>query len=256
VRIRDALRLAGVAQHLAYGLCVATLLYPLLSPASRRRLQQRWSRRLLAILGVRLEVSGAAALHGLLVANHISWLDVFVISSIAPATFVCKSEVRRWPLIGLLCARTGTVFLERGSRSAARQVNRTLAGKLRNGEPVVVFPEGTTSAGASLLAFRAALLQSAIDAETHVQPLALRYRDGQGMTAVAAAYCGETSFWQSLRAIASAPEITASIDILEKLPSAAQTRRNLCEQAHAVIGSRLIQSAPGYFGPAQIMATG
>lgn len=246
VRSRSAFRLAGVALHLAYGLCVATALYPLLSLASRRQLQQRWSQRLLAILGVRLEVSGAAAINGLLVANHISWLDVFVISSIAPATFVCKSEVRRWPLIGLLCARTGTVFLERGSRSAALQVNRTLAGKLRNGEQVAVFPEGTTSAGESLLAFRAALLQSAIDAQTHVQPLALRYRDRLGMNAVAAAYCGETSFWQSLRAIASAPDITASIDILEKLPSVAQTRRNLCEQAHAVIGSRLDQRSLAY----------
>lgn len=246
VRSRSAMRLAGVALHLAYGLCVATALYPLLSLSSRRQLQQRWSQRLLAILGVRLEVSGAAAINGLLVANHISWLDVFVISAIAPATFVCKSEVRNWPLIGLLCARTDTVFLERGSRSAAQRVNRTLAGKLRNGEQVAVFPEGTTSAGASLLAFRAALLQSAIDAQIHVQPLALRYRDALGLNAAAAAYCGETTFWQSLCAISSAPRITASVEILEKLATADRTRRELCEQAHALIGSCLEQHAPAY----------
>lgn len=240
-RIRSTIRLTGVALHLAYGLGVATLLYPLLTHTSRKQLQQRWSSRLLMILGVKLEVTGAASMNGLLVANHISWLDVFVISSITPATFVCKSEVRHWPLIGLLCARTDTVFLERGSRSAAQQVNQTLAGKLRNGEQVAVFPEGTTSPGASLLAFRAALLQSAIDAETNVQPLALRYRDALGINATAAHYCGETTLWQSLRAIAAAPRITASVEILEELASADRSRRELCEQAQALIGSCLEQ---------------
>lgn len=246
LRIRGAVRLAGVALLLAYGLCVATALYPLLTQPSRRRQQQLWSQRLLAILGVRLEITGPTAMNGLLVANHISWLDVFVISSIAPATFVCKSEVRAWPLIGLLCARTDTVFLERGNRAAAVRVNQTLTGKLRNGEQVAVFPEGTTSTGDSLLAFRAALLQSAIDAQIHVQPLVLCYRDAQGENATAAAYCGETSFWQSLCAIATAPEITAHVKILGKLATEDRTRRDLCMQAHALIGSCLVQRLPAY----------
>lgn len=245
-RIRSTVRLAGVALHLAYGLSIATLLYPLLPHAARKQLQQRWSNRLLGILGVNLEVTGSACMNGLLVANHISWLDVFVISSIAPATFVCKNEVRHWPLIGLLCARTDTVFLERGSRAAAQRVNQTLAGKLRNGEQVAVFPEGTTSSGDSLLAFRAALLQSAIDAETDVQPLALRYRDALGVNAAAAHYCGETTLWQSLLAIAAAPRITASVEILEKLATADKTRRELCEQAQALIGSCLEQRSAAY----------
>ncbi|MFA7269907.1 MAG: lysophospholipid acyltransferase family protein [Sterolibacterium sp.] len=241
-RIRTAFRLAMVGLHVVCGLGIVTAIYPFVARSTRRRLQQGWSRRLLAILGVRLEVTGRAQPSGLLVANHISWLDIFVIGSIAPASFVCKSEIRSWPLIGLLCARTDTIFLERGSRSAARRVNQTLSRKLGNGEVVAVFPEGTTSEGASLLPFHAALLQSAIDTESWVMPLALRYRDMRGQQAVAVAYCGETSFWQSLCAIASAPRLSASVDILETVATAGKTRKALCAELQTLIGSCLAHS--------------
>ena len=243
-RLRSTFRLSGVALHLGYGLCIATLLYPLLPHSSRKQLQQRWSNRLLGILGVNLQVSGTTCRHGLLVANHVSWLDVFVISSIAPATFVCKSEVRHWPLIGLLCARTDTVFLERGSRTAAQRVNQTLAGKLRNGEQVAVFPEGTTSPGVSLLAFRAALLQSAIDAETDVQPLALAtgtlgvmpqppITAARRPLAIAAGDCWGAANHRQRRDSG-------------KLATADKTRSELCEQAQALIGSCLEQRSAAY----------
>jgi len=139
-RIRCSGRLTRVGVHLVFGWCLATACYPFLAQTSRRKLQQRWSRDLLDMLGLRLEVSGPAApdmsngIHGLLVANHVSWLDVFVIGALAPATFVCKSEVRRWPLIGGLCAKTGTVFLERGSKFAAQRTHQVLARKLGRGE--------------------------------------------------------------------------------------------------------------------------
>ena len=238
-RIRAASRLARVALHLAYGLCVATAVYPFVSQSCRRRLQKSWSQDLLTLLGVRLAVTGQDCKSGLVVSNHISWLDVFVISSIAPASFVCKSEVRHWPLIGLLCARTDTVFLERGRRNAAQQVSHSLAEKLRNLERAAVFPEGTTSEGASVLPFRGALLQSAIETKSLVQPLALRYLDARGERSTAAAFCGETNLLQSLYAIALAPEIIASIEMLEAIPAADKTRRELCAESHALICQRI-----------------
>lgn len=243
-RVRTALRLARVAQHLAYGLFVAAAVFPFVSQTSRRSFQQHWSQCLLAILEVRLAVAGRDCNNGLVVSNHISWLDVFVISSIAPASFVCKSEVRNWPLVGLLCAKTDTVFLERGSRSAAHRVSQNLAGKLRSGERVAVFPEGTTSEGHSLLPFRGALLQSAIAAGSLVQPLALRYLDAQGRKATAASFCGETTLWQSLCAIASSPGLIASIEMLETIPAADRTRKELCHKAHALISSCLERPFP------------
>lgn len=248
-RIRCGGRLARVGVHLAYGWCLAMACYPFLVPARRGKLQRRWSRELLAVLGLRLEVSGPAssgmsnAIQGLMVANHVSWLDVFVISALAPATFVCKSEVRRWPLIGSLCARAGTVFLERGSAFAAQRIHRILAGKLKQGEAVAIFPEGTTTEGKAPLPFRAALMQSAIDAGAPLQPLAIRYLDKRGDPAAAANYCGETSFWQSLCGIAGASGMTASIAILEPVATAAVSRRELAGTTRALIRLSLEQPA-------------
>lgn len=252
--IRFAICLARVGVHIAYGLGIATAFYPFIAEATRRKLQQRWSRHLLDVLGLRLEVSGLAAptqgsaIRGLLVANHVSWVDVFVISSLVPASFVCKSEVRRWPLIGSLCAAAGTVFLERGSKFAAQRAHLALTGKLSHGETIAIFPEGTTGEGQALLPFRAALLQSAIDSGTPIQPLAIRYLDASGDRATAANYCGETSFWQSLCTIAAAPGMAARISILEPVATAFVTRQGLAEQLHSLIRMSLEQS-PMRFDP-------
>ena len=239
--IRSGTRLARVGVHIVYGLGISTALFPFIAAAQRRWLQQRWSRHLLEMLDLRLELSSPVAAdrgsagRKMIVANHVSWIDVFVISSLVPATFVCKSEVRRWPLIGNLCAGTGTVFLERGNKFAAQRTQLALTEKLRQGDCVALFPEGTTGEGMALLPFRGALLQSAIDAAAPIQPMAIRYLDGRGNPSSAANYCGETSFWQSLCAIAAAPALTASVNILELVASADGSRKDLAERAHALI---------------------
>ena len=114
-------------------------------------------------------------------------------------------------------------------------VNRRLVEKLAQGERIAVFPEGTTSDGKSLLPFRAALLQSAIEAGCVVQPLALRYTDARGRNAEAMTYCGDTSFWQSLCAIVAAHGVSANITILEEIPAIDLSRRELAERSHAAI---------------------
>jgi 1-acyl-sn-glycerol-3-phosphate acyltransferase len=244
-RLRMSNRLFFVGVHIAYGLTIVVSIFPLVSPQTRCTFQQNWSRRLLHILGVRLEVTGPPVAGNFLLANHISWLDIFVINAIAQATFVSKSEVRDWPLIGLLCARTGTIFIERGSRSAAMRVNQTLVEKLSQGEQIAVFPEGTTSEGTAPLPFRAALLQSAIEAGSAIQPLALRYIDDQGRNATGFAYCGETTFWQSLCAIAATHGVSANIDILEQIAAGEMTRKELAELSHSKIKNCLMHNNSG-----------
>lgn len=238
-RLRMVSRLFFVGVHIASGLITVSSIYPWVSVQTRRSLQQNWSHRLLSILGVCLEVSGPPVAGNFLLSNHISWLDIFVINAIAETTFVSKSDVRDWPLIGLLCARTGTVFLERGNRSAAMRVNQTLVEKLGDGERVALFPEGTTSDGVALLPFRAALLQSAIEAGSTVQPFALRYLDAQGRNATSFAYCGETTFWQSLCSIAAANGVYANITILDRIATFGVTRRELAERSQAAISEYL-----------------
>src|SRR5512143_1199329 len=101
-----AMRLAQVGLHLLYGAATVAAVYPFVTSHRRRRLKQRWSRQLLNILGVRLEQHGVAPVPAsLVVANHVSWLDIFVINAICPAAFVSKDDVRHWPLIGWLAAR-------------------------------------------------------------------------------------------------------------------------------------------------------
>ena len=104
IALRAAARLAQLALHLLGGLTTVTAVYPWISPAQRLRLSRRWSRRLLRALGIELRNSGTTA-EGLLVANHISFLDIFVINAVAPAAFVSKDDVRSWPLIGWLAAQ-------------------------------------------------------------------------------------------------------------------------------------------------------
>ena len=223
-----AFRLARVGLHLGGGLVTAALLYPLIGRPLRLRLKRRWSLQLLDMLGVRLRAdAGLPPGPALLVSNHISWLDIFVINALAPAAFVCKAEVREWPCIGWLCQRTETVFMPRGSRRAARQASDLVAERLRQGWQVAVFPEGTTTDGSEVLTFHGALLQGAVDAGVPVRPLALRYADENGRRSAAAAYCGETSLLESLRRIASARHLDARIEVLPPLDGREADRRRL-----------------------------
>ena len=231
-----AFRLARVGLHLGYGLATAALVYPLIDRPAQLKLKQRWSRQLLGMLGVRLQAETAPLPSPtLLVANHISWLDIYVINALAPAAFVCKADVRDWPLIGWLCERTETVFMPRGSRRGAREAGDIVAARLRQGWQVAVFPEGTTSDGTRLLPFHGALLQGAIDADCPVQPLALCYLGRAGQPSLAAAYSGDTTLLQSLCRIAATPGLHVRLDVLPPIDGRGAERRVLAAAAQAAI---------------------
>ena len=213
-------------------------------------LKRRWSRQLLETLGIHLKLGAGEAAQrasipaGLVVANHISWLDIFVINALTPAAFVSKDDVARWPLIGWLCANTETIFLERGSRAAAQRTRETMIAALRAGRHVTVFPEGTTSGGECVLPFHAALFQGAIDAGVPVVPLALRYVDRAGRPSRAPAYDGEITLWQTLQAMARASGLTAQVRVLAPLASMAADRRQLSASCREAIAWHLGHAAP------------
>ncbi|MFN6961427.1 MAG: lysophospholipid acyltransferase family protein [Rhodocyclaceae bacterium] len=234
--IRAAFRLSRVGVHLVWGAATVAVVYPWIDTRFKRALKRRWSRQLLAMLGVRLELgaAGTAPPAGLIVCNHISWLDVFVIDALVPAAFVAKAEVMSWPLIGWLCRHTETIFLERGSRTAAHEIRRAISDALRAGAHVVVFPEGTTSPGEHVLPFHAASFQSAIDARSLVIPMVLRYVDRAGMSR-APAYVGDVTLWQTLWAIARADGLQADLRILAAVASADKERRELAAVCQAAI---------------------
>jgi len=198
------LRLFFLGLHVFSGAAQILLLFPWLGGRARNGLIRIWSRALLGILGVRVEVTDPLPPGGvMLVANHVSWLDIVAIHATLSCRFVSKAEVARWPLIGWMARQAGTLFLMRESKRDAVRINRHIADLLAQGECLAVFPEGTSSDGQCVLPFYAALLDPAVQAGARVAPLLIRYLDRDGTPTDRPAYHGDISLWQSLRAILS-----------------------------------------------------
>jgi len=205
--LRAALGLVRLLMHLVHGVWTVRRSFPRWSNAQREDAVQRWAQAGLRILGIELQVGGAAPCPGpvLLVANHISWVDILVLHALRHCRFVSKSEVKHWPVMGGLATAAGTLYIERESRRDAMRVVHHMAESLQAGEVVAVFPEGTTSDGTGVLPFHANLLQAAIVVQSPVQPVALTYLDREsGTITQAAAYVGDDSLlgslWRLLRA--------------------------------------------------------
>ncbi len=240
-RLRIAVRLLRVLVHLVWGLCVCALVFPFLSRAGRLQRIRRWSRQLLDIFDVSVAVAAgsASAQNGLWVANHVSWIDIFVLNAVFPSRFVAKSDVKAWPLIGPLCAWAGTIFIERSNLRALRRTMAVMVAGLKNGERIVVFPEGTSAAQGALLPFRANLFEAAIEAAVTVQPVSIRYLDEEGCYHGAVEYIGATSLFESMIAILSGGPIHACLSVLPALPAEGADRRTLARRAHQVVGNEL-----------------
>ncbi|HXC39784.1 MAG TPA: lysophospholipid acyltransferase family protein [Burkholderiales bacterium] len=231
-----------MAAHLARGLAITALRFPGLPWEGRRTEIRRWSRELLTIMGVQVrQIHHPDALpeRCMLVTNHISWLDVFVLLATHPGIFVAKSEIRGWPLAGRLCAAVGTLFIERGNRAAVRHVNRAMVEAMRDHVIVSVYPEGTTTDGRSLHKFHAALFQPAIDAGATLVPVALRYTNRAGGHCEAIEFVGETTFVESLWRTSAEKVIVAELTWLPGEPGAGADRRHLAEVMHQRIAQAL-----------------
>lgn len=233
------LALLRLVLHFAQGLATCALVFPLAGAATREALIQRWSARLLKICGVRLKVTLApgatSAPRALIVANHISWLDIFVINAMQPCRFVAKSDIRDWPLVGWLCAMAGTIFIVRGRQRDVRRIFEGLVTRLNAGERVAFFPEGTTAPQGTVLPFHANLFEAAIDAKVPIQPYALRYAGRDGKPHPAIDFGIEMSLVQSVLAILKVRDFTAELVVLPVLESAGAHRRELAGAAREVI---------------------
>ena len=175
----------------------------------------------------------------LIVANHVSWLDIFVINALRPSAFVSKSEVRAWPFIGWLAAKNNTVFLRRGSRGHAKVVNEEIDGRLNSGEDVAIFPEGTTTDGTHLLGFHAALLQPAVETGRPVLPLAISYHDETGKHTTGPAFAGEATLIDSLSAVLASRSLIVHLTPSPAIDTKGRTRRDVVRAAHEAIATAL-----------------
>lgn len=239
-RLIQALRCARLGLHFLAGACAIAFVYPSVGENRRHWLKQRWSRQLLDILGIRLDAILAGIAPGnLIVANHISWLDIHALNATRPMAFVAKSELRHWPLVGWLATNTDTIFLRRGSPGDARLVNAEIGTMLKAGKDVAIFPEGTSTDGKQILNFHSALFQAAVDTGRAVQPVALSYFDTDGNRSLAPAYAGETTMAESLAAILACRTLTVRLRPTPSLDSQTRQRRELAHAARASIAFNL-----------------
>ncbi|WP_034299607.1 1-acyl-sn-glycerol-3-phosphate acyltransferase [Herbaspirillum sp. RV1423] len=236
-------RVLRLVAHLFLGMAICAFIFPWIGPTGREGHIRRWSRRLLGICGIQVVIRQLAGTpappRALIIANHISWLDIFVVNSMQPCRFVAKSDIRSWPFIGWLCAKTGTIFISRGKASDVRRIFKGLVDSIEAGDRVAFFPEGTTAAQGNLLPFHANLFEAAIDAKVPVQPYALRYLDAQGQYHPAADFIGETTIIESILAILKARSMTAELMQLQAIPSTGAHRRELAVAARKVIADGL-----------------
>ena len=241
------LRLGGVVVLVLVGLLILAGIFPWASRAHRQALSMRWSRTLLATLGIRLTVSGTPPDGSggvMFVANHLSWLDPFLVLARCPAHFVAKSEVRRWPVLGWLAAQSGTLFIERERRQDVGRISAAFTRLLRAGENVGLFPESTTGDGTVLNPFKPALLQAACASGARLCPVAIRYVDQAGRAHPAPVWVGEMSFADSILRIAAARGIVAELTFCPCIAGAHHTRRALALQAETAIASVLCPPIP------------
>lgn len=237
-------RLLRLGGHVGQGLLRILLCFPRYSLAQRQGYQQAFSRKLLVILGVRLEVLGVPPpvlfpANTLVVANHVSWLDIVAINSTTITRFVAKSEIRDWPLIGLLATRAGTLYIERSSRRDAARINMTMAKALKAGDCIGLFPEGTTSDGRALLPFKSSLFDAAVKAKAQVWPVTLRFKNADGSISDTAPYVGETHLLQSVWQLVSARGQAVEVFYGAPVSSEGHTRFSLAERVAIEVAAPL-----------------
>jgi 1-acyl-sn-glycerol-3-phosphate acyltransferase len=236
--LRAAWKLGRGFVHAIAGLLTIVFLFPRWEEPQRHARVQSWSREMLAIMGIRLELRGVPPGSGpmLLAANHISWLDILVMHAARHCRFVAKAEVKRWPLIGMLATGAGTLYIERESRRDAMRVVHHMAESLQRGEIVAVFPEGTTSDGLELLPFHGNLIQAAISADAPVQPVALSFIDaGTRAPSLSPCYIGDDTLLGSIWRTLSGPPLAAVVHYGQPQKAQGRNRREWAADLRAAV---------------------
>ena len=172
-----------------------------------------------------------------MVANHVSWLDIPVLGAQTPTTFVSKSEVRSWPLIGWLAVLLNTIFLERGAHQASACA-RQVGDRIKRGLSVVIFPEGTTTDGRGILPFYPRLFAAAQNPGIWIQPVALRYLD-QDQPCPVAPFVGDDALIAHLLRILRQPRLVVEVHFLDAFPAEGLSRKDLAEGCRTAIAERL-----------------
>jgi 1-acyl-sn-glycerol-3-phosphate acyltransferase len=246
------LRWTRMAWHAAMAAMLLRFVFPRTRSATHRRILQWWSEKLLRVLAVEPRVEGTppgADAAVMIAANHVSWLDIFLISSVRPTRFIAKSEIRDWPFVGWVVEKAGTLFVRRAGRRDLARITERAHAALAEGDCVGLFPEGTTTAGDTLLKFHSSLFEPAIANGARIYPVAIRYEHEDGTLCRAASFAGEISFMQSLGLIARQHRIVARVSFAPPIEPDGAARREVARRAQervaSLLGLPVADTAPG-----------
>lgn len=212
------------------------------SPNSRlfARTVRGWHGLICTIVGVRCRVTGADFCPGaLVIANHISWIDISVLGSRLLVVFLANQAIRRWPVLGTVIHRGGTLFIEQGRGVAGALIEVTTA--LQNTQAVLIFPEGRTTDGITMRRFQPRLFQAAIESGAAIQPVAIRYEDPHARQLTHISY-RDVDLLPSLWAIVSGEKVIAAVHLCPPIP-ATTDRNTLSQQTEAAIKNHLAARA-------------
>jgi 1-acyl-sn-glycerol-3-phosphate acyltransferase len=208
---------------------------------NRRRTMRRWCVGVCRALAVRVEVRGVPpTVPGLLVCNHLGYLDIPVLGSHADTIFVSKSEVADWPVIGRLATLGGTIYVERATKRKLPAVNEQIRGALERGDGVVVFPEGTSSGGDEVLPFRPSLLAAAEEMGLEVHAAGLRYATVPGDPPARESVCwwGDMTFAPHVLGLLKLREIRATVSFAPR-PIRAGSRKELAQTLRETVSDAI-----------------
>lgn len=229
-------------------------LLPIVGPQTRAWLIRKLAPLVPRVLGMRVTVKGrvpdASAITGkrtgvpgyLVSANHISFLDIFLLDSILPVRFIAKKEIGAWPIFGTITTHVGTIYIDRSRRRAVLEVAKAMAAAMREGSNVLFFPEGTTGSGDALLPFHANLFaavgpEGIADGTAEVLPITIRYLQ-DGHTSTIPSYAHQP-LWTVLKRVVFSRGLSAEVCVLNPIPTKGRDRRALSLEASAVMAAAL-----------------
>ena len=208
--------------------------------------QQRQACRMLAALDIETSVTGKLPVEGLVVCNHLGYLDILLIAAQGPVVFVAKSDVVKWPVIGGLLTCAGTILAERGRPLTSRKTSDEIRRVLDTGIPVVLFPEGTSSDGSEVLPFKPTLLQTALDADTPITPAAISYQAEGGNVADDVCYWGDATFFPHPIRLAGLKRVVGKLNFGEpaRIPANRKEAANMLQAEVTRLKSRCEDHVP------------
>jgi lyso-ornithine lipid O-acyltransferase len=231
-------RLIWFGGEVLFGLLVFLFQCGLCPKASRRRARAVWlqnlNRRVLRIFQTDIQTAGTIPSKGLLICNHLSYLDILVLSSLTPAIFVAKREVKSWPVMGILARLGGTLFIDRQRRTHVGEVNGEIQAALNDGALVVIFPEGTSSDGKTILPFKSSLLEPATQQHHPLTAGCIQYTLADGDAGTEVCYWGDAVFFPHLLNLLSKRSIRATVRFAA-IKQHSHDRKELAQQLHAAV---------------------